>query len=49
MTAFPSDDMAIRSALRPFGGEGVNSPSFLTIASPSNDSDIRRDGGDFIV
>jgi hypothetical protein len=47
MTAFPSEDMAIRRELRPFGGEGVNSPSLRTIASPSKDSDKRRDGGDF--
>ena len=49
ITAFPSEDMAIRSALRPLGGDGVNSPSFLTIASPSNDKDIRRDGGDLML
>jgi hypothetical protein len=27
-----------------FGGEGVFSSSFLTMASPSNDSDIRNGG-----
>lgn len=48
ITAFPSEDMAIRSAFRPLGGDGVNSPSFLTIASPSNDKDMRRDGGDLM-
>jgi hypothetical protein len=46
MTAFPSDDMAIRNAFRPFGGDGVISSSFRTIASPSNDIDSRSEGGD---
>jgi hypothetical protein len=49
ITALPSEDMAMRSALRPLGGDGVNSPSFLTIASPSNDNDIRKEGGDFVA
>ena len=48
ITAFPSDDIAIRKALRPFGGDGVSSPSFRTKAFPSNDIDKRSDGGDFV-
>jgi len=46
MTAFPSEDMDMRRAFRPFGGDGVISPSFRTIASPSKDSEIRSEGGD---
>ena len=49
MTAFPSADMEIRSEFRPLGGDGVNSSSLRTMASPSNDSDILNDGGDFGV
>lgn len=48
ITALPSDDIAMRNALRPFGGDGVSSPSFRTIASPSNDIDNRNDGGDLV-
>jgi hypothetical protein len=48
ITAFPSDDIAMRKALRPLGGDGVNSPSFRTKAFPSNDIDKRSDGGDFV-
>lgn len=47
MTACPSADIEIRSEFRPFGGDGVDSPSFRTIASPSNDRDSLNDGGDF--
>ncbi|KAJ5621923.1 hypothetical protein N7528_005155 [Penicillium herquei] len=39
MTAFPSDDIAIRNEFRPFGGDGVISSSFRTMASPSNNID----------
>lgn len=46
MTAFPSEDMDMRRAFCPFGGDGVISPSFRTIASPSKDSEIRSEGGD---
>jgi hypothetical protein len=47
MTACPSADIEIRSEFRPLGGDGVNSPSFRTMASPSKESDSLRDGGDF--
>lgn len=48
MTALPSDDIAMRSALLPLGGDGVNSSALCTMASPSNDIDNLRDGGDFV-
>lgn len=46
--ASPSEDMEIRTALGPFCGDGVISPSLLTIASPSKDNDILSDGGDLV-
>ena len=46
MTASPSDDMEIRKALRPLGGDGVISSSLRTRASPSKEREIRSEGGD---
>lgn len=46
MTASPSNDMEIRKALRPLGGDGVISSSLRTRASPSKDREMRREGGD---
>lgn len=49
ITASPSDDMEIRRALRPLGGDGVISSSLRTRASPSKESEIRSEGGDLTL
>jgi hypothetical protein len=44
--ASPSDDIEILKAdFRSFGGDGVFSSSVLSMASPSKDIDMRREGG----